>query len=348
MNARFNCLLVCLLGCVFGAGASVRWLDEVHDFGAFREDLGPQTAVYRLVNDGPEPVAIVSARANCGCTQPKYSTAAVAVGDTARISVSYNPLGRPGRFQKYIRVQLSDNSEPARLTIKGVVIANESSLGSSFPHEMGPLRLRRGAVAVGSMRKHSTHTATLDWYNSGSDTLRPKVVCNDPYLTAGFAPNPLGPGEQGTLTVFLRGDLCPLYGLVDTELTVYPDSLRPDSYPLPLTAVINEDFSQLSADELRQAPVAELSTTLCQFGAGDNAKTVTLTNHGRKPLLIRRVYTMDKGVEATCNVTELQPGKSAAITLRLTGADTRPFAAKISVITNDPVNPVQAIRAVAE
>lgn len=348
MQVRFLSLfLITLVGCCC-ASASVRWLEEVHDFGAFSEDLGKQTAVYRFVNEGPEAVAIVSARANCGCTQPKYSPQPVAVGDTAAISVSYNPLGRPGRFQKYIRVQLSDNSEAVNLTIKGVVIANASSLGSSFPVEMGPLRLRRGAVAVGSMKKQTTRTSALEWYNSSRDTLRPKVQSSVPYITAGFAPDPLGPGEQGSLTVFLRGDQCPLYGLIDTELRIWPDSTRADSYTLPVTAVINEDFSYLSADQLREAPVAELSSSLCQFQGTESAKTLKLTNQGKSPLLIRRVYTADRGVAVECSASELQPGKSADITVRLTGADTRPFAAKISVITNDPVHAVQAIRAVAE
>lgn len=339
-------IILCCLGCLLTGRAEVRWLETEHDFGAFREDMGPQTARYRFVNTGLEDVAVISARANCGCTQPVYSTKPVAPGDTAVISVAYNPAGRPGRFMKYIRVQLSDRAAPERLTIKGVVIGNLSSLGTSFPVEMGQLRLRRPALVMGNVKKQSTSTAAVEWYNAGQDTLRPRVAASEPWLNAAFAPSSLGPGEQGTLTVFLRADLCPVYGLLDAELQVWPDSSRQESYMLPLTAMINEDFSQLTPEQLRTAPVAELGSTLCTL-EGD-AGRLTLTNRGQAPLLVRRVYTADRSVEVHCAASELKPGESAAIEGKSTGAQTRPFAAKVVVITNDPVHPVQSVRVVAE
>ena len=61
--------------CAIGASAEGQgvWLEQKHDFGAFDEGLGTVYCDFRLVNTGNEPIAIINARANCGCTRPEYS-----------------------------------------------------------------------------------------------------------------------------------------------------------------------------------------------------------------------------------------------------------------------------------
>ena len=85
---------VIIAALALSASADVTWLETTHDFGAFQEDLGPVSCQFRFVNTNPEPVAIVAARASCGCTTPQYPREAIAPGDTAVITVSYDPAKR--------------------------------------------------------------------------------------------------------------------------------------------------------------------------------------------------------------------------------------------------------------
>ena len=110
---------VIIAALALSASADVTWLETTHDFGAFQEDLGPVSCQFRFVNTNSEPVAIVAARASCGCTTPQYPREAIAPGDTAVITVSYDPAARPGRFTKYIGVTLSDSEPMIKLYIKG-------------------------------------------------------------------------------------------------------------------------------------------------------------------------------------------------------------------------------------
>ncbi|MDE6093764.1 MAG: DUF1573 domain-containing protein, partial [Muribaculaceae bacterium] len=92
------------------AQSSVTWLETAHNFGAFSENDGKVACTFRFVNNRQTPVIIQSARATCGCTTPKYPTAPIAPGDTAEIQVSYNAIGRPGKFSK--KVYIYSNTTP--------------------------------------------------------------------------------------------------------------------------------------------------------------------------------------------------------------------------------------------
>ena len=77
------------------AGAQVEWLETKHNFGAFSEDEGVVECVFRYVNTGDTTLQIKAARTSCGCTLPHYSREPLATCDTASVTVSYDPTGRP-------------------------------------------------------------------------------------------------------------------------------------------------------------------------------------------------------------------------------------------------------------
>ena len=122
-----------LVSLSLSARTSVDWLETRHNFGAFDEDLGPVSAVFKFVNNGDEAVSILAARASCGCTVPKYSRDPIAPGDTAYISVTYDPAGRPGRFTKYVGVEISGDVPKVKLYVSGTVVGNRRSIEGRFP-----------------------------------------------------------------------------------------------------------------------------------------------------------------------------------------------------------------------
>ena len=135
----------------------VEWVSETIDFGAFREEAGPVTAVFRGVNTGTEPLVILSARANCGCTTPKYRTVAYAPGDTAEVEVTYDPQGRPGRFKKFVYVDTNTAPERSKLTVQGVVIGEANTLSGRYPVEGGARRLAAPPRRVGGGAQRPRH-----------------------------------------------------------------------------------------------------------------------------------------------------------------------------------------------
>lgn len=325
---------------VFHGQARVEWLSATHDFGAFSEDAGPATAVFRGVNTGNEPLVIVGARANCGCTTPRYDLTAVAPGDTVSLQVAYDPAGRPGRFSK--KIYVDTNTDPARstLTIKGVVIGAAATVGQRFPVDMGPLKLSKPTALLGMAKKGHVKSVFLTGYNQSADTIAPQVTDAPRWLSVKAAPQAVGPGEQVSLSFFVSPDRTPLYGLVTDTVTVTPVP-GGQSYRLPVAVTINEDFDALTDAQLAKSPAATLSATLLNL---DQAATLTLRNDGKTPLTVRRLYTTDPGLTVTAKDTKIKPGKHTVITV--TANADGPVNAKVILITNDPLNPTQTIRVV--
>lgn len=106
-----------------GKAPLVRFETTTHDFGSIPEDGGNAKCVFTFVNEGDEPLVIVSAKAQCGCTKPSFPQQPIAPGKKGEIRVSYNPLGRPGEFIKEIKVKTNDKKNSViKLRITGVVI----------------------------------------------------------------------------------------------------------------------------------------------------------------------------------------------------------------------------------
>jgi hypothetical protein len=337
------------------AGPAITWLSSVHDFGAFDEDDGIVSCEIPYVNSGDSPLLLTGARASCGCTTPQISREPLAPGDTAAIVVSFDPTGRPGRFSKKIRI--SSNTEPATSTleVKGVVVGSASTVGQRFPVDFGTLKLRTGAVMAGEVTKGKTQTVFVDGYNRSAHEVRPRVGNLPPYIGANTAPETVGPGEQFSLVFYFHSDRCPLYGLVSSTVTLDAgDGSEPRE--LPVVAMVKEDFSKLSDAARAKAPVIRPETDRLDFGRLDRhqsektSRSITLRNDGRSPLLIRRVYSGDKGIEASVSSEKIKAGKTAVLTLNVDPSQLPGdiLNARVQVISNDPSAPVVTIRAVGE
>jgi hypothetical protein len=91
--------------CAFAAGPKIEFTETTYDFGTIKEENGAVTHVFEFKNTGDEKLVIISAIASCGCTTPKYPTEPIAPGATGKIKVTYNPSGRPGEFEKGVKVR---------------------------------------------------------------------------------------------------------------------------------------------------------------------------------------------------------------------------------------------------
>ncbi len=101
---------------------TMKFEETIHDFGNVKEDGGPVTCEFPFVNEGNANLVVISATAECGCTKPSFPKQPVAPGKSGKISVTYNPIGRPGAFSKVITVKTNGKPSKVRLKIRGSVI----------------------------------------------------------------------------------------------------------------------------------------------------------------------------------------------------------------------------------
>lgn len=334
---------------VSGAEGRIRWITERYNFGAFAEDDGPVTCRFLMVNDGPAAVSIVSARATCGCTQPKYPVSSIAPGDTAAIEVTYDPQGRPGRFEKQVYVETSGTPRKSKLVITGIVIGSGETVARRFPVDLGPLKVTHPTVMLGEVNKGHIKTVYFEGYNRSADSLRVKIVKAPAYLEAIPVPTVSAPGEQSTIVFYVHSDKCPLYGLVEDSLTI--ETAPGQLHTLPVTLIVNEDFSNRSGS-MADAPIAVMteSIDLGEVTRADGPVTATFTiaNTGKDRLEIRRIYSADAGISAVAKSMSVKRGKRNEVTVTVDPAAITGdlVNARLTVITNDPLHPTHTVRVV--
>lgn len=99
---------------------SIKFKETVWDFGTIKNDR-PAVHDFEFTNEGTGNLVILDATAECGCTRPEYSEKPVSPGKKGKVKVSYNPIGRPGSFEKTVTVRTNGSPKKARVKIRGVV-----------------------------------------------------------------------------------------------------------------------------------------------------------------------------------------------------------------------------------
>lgn len=123
MKLRAIALLAALSAIMASADSKITFAEKSHDFGNIAANKSAVTHEFSFTNDGDSPLVILSAKAECGCTRPKYPLQPIAPGETAQLSVTFYPEGRPGEFVKTVKVTTNDpKAKKVKLKISGVVV----------------------------------------------------------------------------------------------------------------------------------------------------------------------------------------------------------------------------------
>lgn len=351
MTRLYIIILACLCALIAGAQPGAYFPATVHDFGAIAEDDGLATCRFTLINVGTEPLAITGARATCGCTTPRYSRKSIAPGDSSIIEVSFDPQGRPGRFKKEVYVETNAKPSKVRLDIKGVVIGDDATIARRYPIDFGRLKMAKPAMMLGEVTKGKLKTAYFDGYNQSDTPMSITMTAAPKWLDVIVSPDTIGAGEQATFITYVTSTRCPLYGLVTDSVTFAIDDGT--QFTLPVSLTLAEDFSNITPDKLEKSPIAAVPPRLdlgeIDRAAGPVSGVITISNAGKSPLEIRRVYSTDDAVDiAPLKAPAVKKGKSAdiGVTVDPSRSPGALLNATVTVITNDPMQPVQTVRVV--
>ena len=95
----------------------------VHDFGTIKEDGGRVSTVFTLTNNSKNAVLITYVGTSCGCTAPEWTKDPIEPGKTGEVTITYNPKGRVGAFDKTITITTNGTPDRIIVKIKGTVEA---------------------------------------------------------------------------------------------------------------------------------------------------------------------------------------------------------------------------------
>jgi len=320
-----------------------------HNFGTFKEELGVQTVSFNFKNDGSVPLILNNVQASCGCTTPEWTRDPVAPGAKGTIKVSYDPKNRPGIFNKTIRVSSNADNADVVLTILGEVTPHALTLEQEYPTEIGPLRAKTNHIAFAELKENQLKKDSTEVINNTDKPVQLSFKTPPPHLNAVIRPSKLAPKQKGYVVVTFDATKIKAYGFVMGRIYLDVDGQQDYKNSIAVSATLGEDFSGLSAADLKNAPIVKYDIESFDFGdikVGSKVEhTFNLKNEGKKDLIIR-------DVKSSCGCTAVQPTKNIVasgesvplkVTFDSTGKEGRANKT-ITVITNDPKNPTTTLR----
>lgn len=200
-----GCLFVALSGTAGTFEEGIRFVKLKHDFGRFSEDDESKVALFSFTNQSQKPMAIAQVQSSCGCAVASYTQTPIPPGKSGTIRITYNPKGRPGRFNRAIVVQVSGSDVPTKLFISGEVIPGVVRKHKAYPYVMGDLQLKTEKIRFTPMRGNEQQQRIVV-INSGNTPLRLVFHSTDSSLSASLLPAVLAPNETGEIQLIRKAD----------------------------------------------------------------------------------------------------------------------------------------------
>lgn len=329
------------------ADSKVKFEVDTHDFGTIKESDGDVTYSFKFVNEGDSPLLITRAQASCGCTTPDYPRKPLKAGESGEIKVTYHAKGRPGPFDKSVYVYTNSKSqEKVLLTITGNVISTTGPIDTYTEQLGGGLRVKTTAVNFFDVYPTRAHrTRTLMCYNESDEPIRLTYRNVPKHVALVCEPEVIMPKSEGKLLITYLADKAKDWGprkdLID--IFVKGKETKMKGNHITLIADIWEDFSNMSKKDRDNAPEVEVSSTLLNFGKGENTRSqeITIRNTGKEKLVIRKIQN-EKAEAFRTELTEtvVKPGQTSTlqITFNPSKCEQKSLSHNITIITNDPSN----------
>ena len=182
---------------------SIFFKEKSYDFGKIFENKGKVSHTFIFTNKAKISVAIDGVTSGCGCTTANYTKSPVKPGSVGTITVSFDPLYRPGFFSKEVVIYSNNRKNINRVWVKGTVIPFNHPVEEDYPYSFGKgLHLNLKVLAFGEIKKNSTKHIKLRYAN---DTNRPMTLY---FVVEGtnknlkfINPGKVAPTNRGEMTI---------------------------------------------------------------------------------------------------------------------------------------------------
>ena len=321
--------------------ANISFEKEIHDFGKIKEDGGNVEYEFSFINTGSSPLIITNVKASCGCTSPTWTEKPVMPGQKGFVKAVFNPTRRPGKFNKSIFVETNSEKERSILRITGDVIPREKTVDDYYPKTLGDLRIETNHMAFVKVYSNQVKIDTLKIMNTSDSKLKIGFGNVPSYLKLTPVPEVLKPGEKGYVLGAFDGTKVNDWGFVTARVFIKMNNVLDKENTITVSAKIEEDFSQLTEEELLNAPNIVFKEKTFNFGETEQNKKVehifTFKNEGKSDLIIRKIRTTCGCTTVAPEKTTIKPGETSSFKVIFNPGSRKGLQRKsIYVISNDP------------
>jgi hypothetical protein len=323
--------------------------EKVHDFGEIPENGGKVEYEFDFANNTARSIRILSVETSCGCTSTGYSKEEIKQGKNGFVKVSFDPIGRPGYFNKTITVATDYNGEPIVLQIKGQVKSGENDPIAELTAKNGNLRLKHNSF---SFKKVFINREPLEMefavLNVGAKPIHFFSKSNNPDYIAVTLPDVIQPNQKAIIKIKYDARKRNQYGFYSDVLEWQSDDELQPTKSFPVYATIEEYFPPLQEADKLKSPILQLNPLTISMGRittdMEQQREVSVKNIGKKELVIRSLQPNCSCVTASVTKSTVKPGEEAKLLVTFNPAGRAGQQNKsVTIYSTDPQNPVQRL-----
>jgi len=320
-----------------------------HDFGKIKEDAGLANFNFNFKNSGSVPLVISAVNASCGCTTPEWSKEPVLPGKSGFIKVSYNPLNRPGSFNKTITIAANIPNGSQVIMIKGEVVPKTLSIAEQYPIDLGKIRMLNNNLSFVRIKNNEIKSDSLKFINVSDSTVKIAFKGIPAHIAIKAIPAIVKPNATGFFVVAFDGAKVPELGFQMARVYLTFNGVENYNYGVNVSATVEEDFSKLTQKEIQNAPTIDFNERVYDFGEIAEGKKVEYTfkilNKGKSDLLIRSVKASCGCTAANPTSNVIKPGANTDLKIVFDSSGKLGLQNKtITIISNDPNSSTAILR----
>ena len=324
------------------------WKVNRIDLGTILQEEGLQSVTFEYTLSQGADFAIEEILADCGCTTMKFSKDSIAIGQSGKVLVDFDPSSAFGFFSKLVLVKGNEGQVQDSLYIEGIAVPYPSDLERNYPVKLGTLGFRMKKMNMGDVFDNEPKVKFLEFFNYGTEPLVKKnlQVKSPDFIQVEQVQEVVRPKERGLLKIDYSASMRPELGAVSDQIQF--NWGKQEVIELEILADLFDYFAPVSKSDLEIVPQLLLDRNVIDLGEiSSNSvqrQVVVLTNLGKVELEIRKVQVNCACLEIEYPKTSLSPGEKMELNLVFDpigrkGIDQR----NIYIFSNDPVNPVQLL-----
>jgi len=330
-------------------GAQILFTKTTHDFGKIKESNGVQVYKFEFTNTGKSPLIINNVKASCGCTTPEWTKAPIVSGKSGYIKVSFDPINRPGPFNKSITINSNTTPKETKLHIKGIVQEREKTIDDKYTYSMDGLKLKTNHIALTKVLNIGSKKERIILFNTLNKSMLVEFYQIPKHISFSKTKVIIPANTEAFVDIVYNASKKNDWGFVKDHILITVNHNRNPKNRIIISADIQEDFSKMTEKDKLEAPKSVYSNTIFNFGEikeGVNKKNIfKINNTGKSDLIIHKIKSSCGCTVAKISNKIIKAGSSQNIdvTFKSKGKSGKQHKT-ITIITNDPKNPVQILR----
>ncbi len=321
--------------------STIQFNKKTHNFGTIEEANGIQTYQFKFTNTGKKPLIINNVKASCGCTTPEWTKAPIASKKDGFIKVSFDPINRPGPFNKSITITSNATNSPTKLIIKGIVKERAKTIDDKYKSDMNGLKFKTNHIAITKIFNNQKKSEEISIYNPTNKKISVLFDRLPAHIQLDKTKFTINPKEKMNLKLTYDASKKNDWGYITDKILVFINNDRNPKNRILVSANIEENFSNLSTEQLANAPKITIDNKIFNFGdikqGESKSHKFIVKNSGKSDLIVRKIKSSCGCTVVKLNKKIIKPGQSEEISVIFKSKGKEGKQHKmITIISNDP------------